>query len=357
MTGGKRSVSPPRSGLTLAVVVVSLVLVAPAAPLFASHDKTDVATTDDGSIYNGEIKSVQYATLTLNTNAAGTISIEWRHVTGLTSKFEYRIELDGGVQHYGSLGEPAEPGRLSIVTPAGPIEVDVASIVSIMPVEQGFWKALDGSINFGLTYTQASDSFQYNLSGDVERRARKHFSTLSGQSIFNTQQNADATSQHYLKFMITQITKKRWGPFELGQLQSNPDQGYDVRLLLGAGAMNFIIENSGQLLALNLGVVYNREDVTGESTVDESAEALAGVAFRRFKRGSHSPSVQLSLMTFTTLDDTHRFRTVFNFNVGWKIVGDFKFSCQINNSYDSQPPGEGAARNDITLVTSVGYTF
>ncbi len=201
------------------------------------------------------------------------------------------------------------------------------------------------------------DTLQYNLNADSERRTRRHYSSMSAQSIFNTQQNAESTSQHYLKFLMKQVTKKKWGPFELGQLQSNPDQGYDFRLLLGGGASTFLIERSKALLSFNLGLVYNREDVAGESSVDQSAEALAGLAYRRFKRGSHSPSVQLSLMTFTTLNDTHRFRTVLSFNVGWKIVGDFKFSLQINNSYDSQPPGTDGQHNDVSVVTSVGYSF
>jgi len=341
----------------VALTIAGLAILVTAAPVLAGHEKSDRVTTDDGSVYIGEIESVQYATLNLDTDPAGLISIEWRHVTGLTSKFEYRIDLTGGAQHYGSLGPPSEPGHVSIVLPDGPLEVGLADIVAIIPVEQGFWRSLDGSINFGLTYTQASDAFQYNLSADAERRTRKLYSNLSGQSIFNTQQGAEATSQHYLRFIMAQATKKRWGPFEMGQLQSNPAQGYDMRLLLGAGASNSFIERSTALAALNLGLVYNREEVTDETNTDESGEVMAGVAYRRFKRGSHSPSVQVSLMTFTSLDDTHRFRTVFNFNVNWKIVGDFKFSFQVNNSYDSQPPGEDANKNDVSVVTSIGYTF
>ena len=54
---------------------------------------------------------------------------------------------------------------------------------------------------------------------------------------------------------------------------------------------------------------------------------------------------------------THRFRTVLNFSVGWKVIGDFQFSFQVNNNYDSQPPGTDAKNNDVSVVTSVGYTF
>jgi hypothetical protein len=99
--------------------LLSLLLVTPAA---ASHDKSDVVKVDDGGVYVGEIKSVQYATLNLKTDPAGLLSIEWRHVNSLTSKFEYRVELSGGVRHFGSLKPAKELGHLTIVGSSGPIE-------------------------------------------------------------------------------------------------------------------------------------------------------------------------------------------------------------------------------------------
>ena len=104
-------------------------------------------------------------TLTLKTNAASTLSIEWRHVTSLTSKFEYRVELPGGVRHFGTLRPGEKPGRLSIVSASGTIEVDLAEVVQIVPIEHGFWKRLDGSVNLGFSYTQSNEAIQYNLSG------------------------------------------------------------------------------------------------------------------------------------------------------------------------------------------------
>ena len=60
---------------------------------------------------------------------------------------------------------------------------------------------------------------------------------------------------------------------------------------------------------LNLGIVYNREQVTDSSDVDGSAEALVSIGFQRFKRSSHSPNVQLNFATFTNISGTSRFRT------------------------------------------------
>jgi hypothetical protein len=333
------------------------VLLSAAAPALAGHDKSDVVTTDDGSTYIGEIKSVQYATLSLDTDPAGLLSIEWRHVKSLTSKFQYRIVVTGGIRHFGTLGPSATPGHLSIVGPSDTIEVGLAEIVEIVPIAHGLWKRLDGSVNFGLSYTQANAALQYNLSGDANYRTRKTYATVSGQSIFNTQTGGETTNQHQLKLILAQIAQQKWGSFEVGAVGANPDLGYDLRWIFGGGAMNFLIESSRQSLAFYVGGVYNRENVAGNSDVDESAEALVGLGFRRFKRGSHSPGVHVNLTTFTNVTDTPRFRATLNFNVAWKIVGDFKFNFQIIENYDSDPPGTDPNNNDLSLVTSVGYTF
>jgi len=337
--------------------VLGLVLLLAETPAAAGHDQTDVATTDDGNTFIGEIDSVQYATLTLDTDAAGSLSIEWRRVTSLTSKFEYRVELRGGIRHFGKLGPASEPRRLSIVGPSGSIEVDFADVFEIVPIEHGFWKSLDGSVNFGLTYTQTNDAIQYNLSGYANYRTRRNYASLSVNSIFNSQKGGESTNQHSAKLIVAQVARNKWGTFEQGQLQSNPNQGYDLRFLAGGGAADFLIEDSRKFLVLILGAVYDREDVTGSSEVDESIEALAGVGFRRFKLGSHSPSVQLSLETFTNMTNSPRFRSVLNFNVSWQIIGDFKFNFQVNSSYDSNPPGVDSENNDLTVVTSIGYSF
>jgi hypothetical protein len=339
---------------SVAVFVVLLVAVLPA---LASHDKSDVVTTKDGATYIGEIKSVLYATLNLKTSPAGTIAIEWRYVTGLTSKFEYRIETTGGIRHYGKLDPPEQPGHLRIVSSDGAIEVALADVVGIVPIEHGFFRRLSGSVNFGLSYTQANEAIQYNFSGDASYRSRRNFATATGQSIFNTQEGGESTSQHTLTLVAVQLGKKRWGGFEIGEISANPAQGYDLRTILGGGATNFLIETSRKLLSFNLGPVYNREEVTDSDDVNQSMEALVGAGFRRFKRGSHSPAIQLSLTTFTSITDSPRFRAVLNFNIDWKVVGDLKFSFQVLNNYDSNPPGEDANSNNLSLVTSVGYTF
>jgi hypothetical protein len=337
--------------------VVGLVLLFASTAAMADHAKTDVVTTDDGGTYIGDIRFVQYAALTLDTDPAGLLTIEWRHITAVQSKFEYRIELTGGIRHYGTLGPASKPDHLSIVADSGTIEVKLSDVVEIVPIAHGFWKRMDGSVNFGLTYTQANNALQYSLNGNASYRSHRNYATISGQSIFNAQSGAESTGQYSLKLTVAQVAAGKWGAFELAQLQSNPDQGYDLRAIGGGGAAYFLAESSRALASLNLGAVYDHENVTDSPDTDDSVEALIGIAYRRFKRGSHSPGVQLSLETFTNVTDTPRFRAVFGFNLAWEIFGNFTLNFQVNNSYDSKPPGTDANQNDLTLVTSFGYTF
>jgi len=132
-------------------------------PPWPGHPKTDIATIDDGSTFIGEILSVKYATLTLKTDAAGTLHIEWRRITGLTSKFEYQVELTSGTRHYGTLEPPDKPQHLKVVGATDTIEVKLSDVVRLAPIEHTFWQRLNGSFNFGLTYTQANEALQYNI--------------------------------------------------------------------------------------------------------------------------------------------------------------------------------------------------
>jgi hypothetical protein len=132
--------------------VVGAVLLFAAVPVSAGHAKTDVATINDGNTFIGEVVSVLNATLSIKTDSAGTLSIEWRRVTSLESHFDYRIELSGGQRRFGKLGAQKTPGTLRIVSASGESEVALTEVFEIVPVERKFWQRLDGSVNSGFSF-------------------------------------------------------------------------------------------------------------------------------------------------------------------------------------------------------------
>ena len=328
-----------------------------ALPVAAEHSKTDVVTTDDGNPFIGEIKNLLDATLQIKTDAAGTLDIEWRRVTGVVSEFDYRVELSNGDRVFGSLVEPLTDGSLRISNAAGDIEIPLEEVFMIVPVESTFLRRLNGSVNFGFTYTQSNSSLQYNLNANANYRTRRNYMQLDWQSIFNRQNDGPTTNQNYIDFYMAQVGKEQWGVFELLQFQANPDQGYDQRYIAGAGAIRFFVENSMRFIGASVGAVYNREYVTGSTDVNESAEALLSITLRRFKQSQYAPTIQAGLQLFPSLTESSRLRGAFNFNISWKLFRDFIISFQVNDYYDSSPPADCSRHNDVSVVSSVGYSF
>lgn len=338
-------------------LIVGLVFALGTSLAYSEHDKSDRVTTNDSSTFIGEIRGMRYATLTLKTVAAGTLNIEWRHITSLSSQFEYQVRLTNGDTHYGKLEKTDQLYELKIIGHSDELVVKFDEVFEIEPIEHGFLKRLDGSLGFGLNFTQANGALQYNFDANAHYRTTGHYSTLSAQSIFNTQEEGEKSSQHYLQFLMAQVARGQWGTFELGQIQSNPNQGYDQRFVIGGGASNFFIESSKHFMAANFGVVYNREYVTDSPDINNSAEAIIGVSYRRFRRSTYSPNFEFGLQTFPSLTESSRLRALLNIKLSWKIIKDFQFSFQVIDHYDSEPPEEDANNNDMSVITSIGYIF
>ena len=72
-------------------------LAASAAP------KTDIVFFKNGDKLTGEIRSLGRGRLNLNTDATGTISIEWDKISGIVSDQHIQFETASGIRYFGSV--------------------------------------------------------------------------------------------------------------------------------------------------------------------------------------------------------------------------------------------------------------
>jgi putative salt-induced outer membrane protein YdiY len=327
-----------------------------AAPAVA-HDKTDVVILKNGDRFSGEIKGVAQEALELDTDAAGTLKLEWTHVASLTSSFDYEVEMTTGERYFGSLASAGEPGELVIVGDAGEQRVSLSGIFSISPIGRGFWKRLNGNVNLGFSYTQSNQAVQYSLGASTHYQNRKYLGLGQLNSIFNTQQDSDSTHQQNLSFRVTRSVKKVSGLYGVVQFQSNPDQGFDLRSVIGGGYDRFLVHRADGYFIVGAGLVYDREQVVGSPEVDNSAEVTVGLQFASFSLDHPSRTVTIAFDTFTNVTDTPRFRAQLNFSLTWEIVNNFNLGITLLDSYDTRPPTVEAKNNDMSLSLSVGYSF
>ena len=345
-----------RHGLPALLLGLCVFFVGPAG----AHDRTDLVFLDNGDRFQGEIRKLAQGTLTLKTDAAGTISLKWTHVARVVSQYEYEVHTISGERLYGTLPEPDGSGELKVVGSSVTRTLALTEVFWILPIEHGFWNRVRGSVDFGASYVQSTSAVQYSLSADAHYKTRRIGGDLRLNSLFSTQEDAESASQQNLSLVLfrpLRALRGRGNLFAIGQLQSNPNQGFDLRSLAGGGLGVFVKESSGGFAIVSAGVVADREQVTDSSEVNTNAEALVGFRVASYRTDFPRRHLSFGVNTFTYITNSPRFRAQLDLKISWEVIRHFTVSLTFLDNYDSRPPTQDAAKNDLSVTTSLGYTF
>ncbi|HKE83607.1 MAG TPA: DUF481 domain-containing protein [Vicinamibacterales bacterium] len=333
--------------------IVALMIVA-SAPAVRAADKTDVVVLKVGDRITCEIKELERGRLTVKTDASDTITVHWGHVVSLTSGRSFEVELASGVSYVGSLSAGAA-GMLVVGTAHGDERVSLADVVHLAPLEQGFWRRLDGSIDLGFSYTQASQQTQWTLNADAQYRRERYLMQGSLSSQFTAIEGADSTSRNTLTLSARRFLGTHWFDAGFGQLQQDQSLGLNLRSVLGAAAGRYLLQRSQTNLAILGGAAYTRERYVDEPS-DNSAEALLGVQVNWFTVSSNDTDLASTLMTYYNMSGRSRVRLDFTTSYQQKIVKDLHWSLNAFDSYDGAPP-DGQKSNNSGVTISLGWSF
>ena len=90
------------------------------------HSKTDLITVSTGDMLTGAINNMAAGKLSLSTGYAGTISIKWREIEQIKSRYLYEVRLYEGERLYGRFvaGDTADqltfrPRKRVVIGPKG----------------------------------------------------------------------------------------------------------------------------------------------------------------------------------------------------------------------------------------------
>ena len=262
-----------------------------------------------------------------------------------------------GERFFGSLEASGTSGEIRVVGNGGARTIPLSEVFSITPIGRGFWKRLNGNVNFGFSYTQSNQAVQYSLIAATHYENRKYLGSGLLNSIFNTQEGVDSTSQQSAGLRVTRKLKKANGVFGVVQLQSNPAQGFNLRSVVGGGYDWFLVHRPNRHLIVNAGSVYDREEIVGSSRIDNSAEVAVGLEAADISLNHPTRTISIAFNTFTSVTGESRFRAQLNFNLTWEIINNFNFGVSLLDSYDSRPPTVDSEKNDMSLSLSVGYSY
>ena len=363
--GGRAGTSIGRCCRILAAAALLPVL-AP-EPLFCQ--KNDTVVVSNGNLIVGEIKQLQRGQLKYDTDALGTVYVEWPKVTSVATNKTFEITLESGGIHFGSLGL-GERDSVAILAAGRTLSVATQSVVALQRIKPSFWDALDGNLNLGFDFTQQSSKLDLSLSGKVKyaRRVQESVTAeifqsdglviteLAFNSSFSRQDDTDNIERLQASLTRARQFESRW--FWLVALggERNSQLSLDYRLTVAAGAGRVFVQSNRFDLSAWVGPSYSLERFTGGEPGSTIPLLISTQAYY-FTWGSLDTTLSGQLQVAPVLNEWGRWRVNLTLNAARELVSKLDLNVGLTESYDSDPSSEDAAKNDFSINTSIGWSF
>src|ERR1044072_2377355 len=204
------------------IVLVLVALVVYAAPARAKS-KDDVVVLKNGDRMTGEIKKLQRGELIFKASyMADAVRLDWSKVARLESKDKYLIILTDGRLFTDNL-RLSPPGAAAadnflIGAEQNAFKTEQMEVLRITPVEAGFFRQLEGTMDFGLSFTSGNDQYQTDFSSSVTYRKGIHPLTGRLDSTFSGQTEGSSSARNQFTLDYRRQLSPRWyagGIFDL----------------------------------------------------------------------------------------------------------------------------------------------
>ena len=335
-------------------LIFVLFLLLPAVTAWA--DKTDIVLLKNGDRITGEVKALELGKLTLSTDSMGTVYIDWVDIDEIFSSTGQAIELTNGQRFYGPLAKGEDEEMMVVKTEQGPVGISTIDIVSMYPVEAGFWDRLDISADLGFSWDKGSNVGKYNLGIDTELRNPRYISRASFSSEITTQEGRDDTSRAAFDAMHLVFRQNKRYHALFGNVENNDELGVDLRVLFGAGYGAVPIRSQRSWLSVGAGLAVNREFPI-EGDPETNLEAVGMLTYDYFKYSHPVRSFKSNFRVFPSVTDFGRWRATFDMDYRFELVKDLYWKLYFYTSYDSDPISAEGASSDYGVTSSLGYKF
>jgi hypothetical protein len=320
-----------------------------------------VVILKNGDRLTGEIKGLQRGELKFKASyMADSVRLDWSKVARLESKSRFLIVLTDGQRYTDSLrlapASVAAADNFLIGAEKNAVRAKQIEVLKIMPVEAGFWRQLEGTMDFGLSYTSGNDQYQTEFSSSVTYRRGEHSVTARVDSVFSGQSEGTSNARNQFTLDYRKQLSPRWYAGGLLDLLRSDQQSLALRTTVG-GLIGRNIRQTGRTgISIFGGLAGTRDKysaVLGKPRTT-NADALAGLDFYTVR--FTTTDITSRFMLYPSLTTPGRTRMQFKSDLRIKLVKDLYWGFHVYENFDSKPPVK-ADRNDLGVSSSLGWKF
>ena len=348
-----------RLGQFRLIVLVLVTVVGCAAPARAKS-KDDVVVLKNGDRLTGEIRKLQRGELVFKASyMADAVRLDWSKVARLESRDRYLIILTSGQLFTGRLRlapSSAAPDNFLVSAEQNAVKADQMDVLRITPVEAGFFKQLEGTIDFGFSFTSGNDQYQTEFSSSVTYRRGAHSLTGRLDSTFSGQTEGDSTARNQFTLDYRKQLSPKWYAGGIFDLLRSDQQSLDLRATAGGLLGRNLRQTERTRLSVFGGLAGTRDRYSADVGKPKSlnADGLAGFDFNTFR--FTTTDISSRLLLYPSLTTPGRTRVQFNTDLRIKLVKDLYLGFHLYENYDSKPPVR-AEKNELGASTSLGWKF
>ena len=340
---------PILAALSLFVVVL--------VPALANAAKTDIVGLVNGDEVTGEIKSLDFGSLSYKTDSMGTVTIDWDDVVGVTSDQNLQVELVNGTKYFGQLLAAEKEGEIRIKTASNDVSYPVSQIVRMTPIEpeEGFLEKLDGSFSVGFQSQKSSEVKTSNIAADISYRERRYLVGLRLNSTVTIQPDQPTYTDQSLNLNFQAFRRNLWFSDWFGGWERNDELGIQSRTSAGVAWGRYIVQTNANQFTVTGGAQASREVYTGEDPNETVYEGRVEVRYLH-RRNDPKTTFNFTSQVYPSLSEMGEYRAESDLSLNWEFIEDMFLGLGLNYSYTSDPP-TGAAKSDYSVTTSLGYSF
>jgi hypothetical protein len=337
-----------------AAAVLGLVLATEAA----ARPKTDVLTLRNGDRITCEIKQLTRGKLTVKTDDAGTLDIEWTAISGVRSGHYFRVEDRFGRRFFGAVNMEFG-GAVEIGGEEGIVTMAPFDVVEIRELQRSFWEQQDGSLSFGFSFTKASNVAQLTLDWSNVWRTERNLVDLKAQTIITDRGDEDerAVREDFSLGYTRYLAFDAWTGTLTTAYQRNDELALAGRFIASTATGVTPIKSNLNVLLINVGIAVNRERSTNTDSLTTSGEGVLSADYSLFKYNSPKSDIKTSLIYYPSLTEGNRYRIDFNLKVRHELISDFYIDLSYWTNFDSNAPGSEGKKSDYGIVTSISYSY
>jgi hypothetical protein len=323
--------------------------------------KDDVLILKNGDRMTGEIKGLQRGELNFKADyMAESVRIDWNRVDRIETKSTFLIQLvDGhlftaGIKLLPSTSADAQNVIIDVAN--SPTIVRQLDVLRISPVETGFWKQLEGSVDFGLSYTSGNKQYSTELTAAATYRKGDHTFTSSIDSAFSGQPKAESTKRNQFTFDYRKQVNERWYVGAFLDLLRSDQQSLALRTTVGGLIGRNLRQTENTRYSVFAGAAFAREKYSSglEKPRANNVDSLVGFDYTTFRFSR--TDIRSRFMLFPSLTTPGRVRMQATSDLRIKVVTDLWWGFHLYENFDSKPPVR-ADKNELGVSTSIGWKF